>query len=307
MTDSPSQVATKRHYMWDLEPSVQLVTPQRALLVAPLTDLGRSTDGSATLSALATHFDMVGSDPAMVACRPDWTATQDVSMHGAQPLTDGPIVVDSRLVRVGSKVCVVDARVYDAHGRGGADDIAALAARIDAGDGVTLAATGLMTFARLPRAAAPHMDDYNPAAWVGKLRPAPAIHDGGGASLAERMGLRIIDASAGVVELECTPYVVNTIDTIIGGAQMLMVEVAAQCSLPGSIAIDLQMRFLSQLKVGPARTACTLVRECRDHSVVDLRVVDVGYQERLLALATVTLRAPTASGTTRAEGPPRTR
>jgi acyl-coenzyme A thioesterase PaaI-like protein len=242
---------------------------------------------------LVTLFDVGTSDPALAACRPDWTATQDLVLHGARPITDGPVVIDCQLVRVGKKVVVVAARAYDAHG---VDDFDVLRAAIDTATvvpregAVTLGASGLVTFARLPGVAAPGKDDYDPAQWIGEIRSSRATTPATGTTY-QRLGLRTVDGMAGQLELELTPYVVNSIGTINGGAQAVLVEAAAEALRPGMVATDMHIHFLSQAKTGPARSIGTVLRDATDHSVVTIQLVDAGNEDAVIALASVTLQA----------------
>ncbi|MEE3852861.1 acyl-CoA thioesterase domain-containing protein [Gordonia sp. LSe1-13] len=266
-----------------LQPSAE-----RSFIRADLTDPLRSHAGTAPVGMLVTVLDFVASDPALVAAAPDWTATQDLALHMVEPITEGPIVMDSRLTRVGKKVVVVSVDVYDAHGR---SDLRDIAAEIDAGpdrpDGPTLAARGLVTFARIPRSAAFGADAYTPDQWIGQVRKravvpiADPIH--------ARLGIREVEPASGVLELDRTPFVANQIGTIMGGAQALLIECAAQAMRPDLLPIDMQMHFLAQVRVGPARTYGTVVRDGTDHSVVSIRMVDAGADDMTLTLATVTL------------------
>ena len=90
--------------------------------------------------------DVAGSDPALANCRPDWTATQDLSLYGAGWLTEGPVVGDHRLVPLGKRVVVVSVDLYDGHGM---DDFAELESELDDGGG---SATGRLTLAARTRA-----------------------------------------------------------------------------------------------------------------------------------------------------------
>lgn len=272
------------NFVGDLAPQILLLAADRCLVVAPLTDAVRAPGGVAGLGMLATLADVGASDPALVACTPDWTATQDLSLHGAGPVKVGPVLVDCRLVRVGKKVVVVLTDIYDGRGE---HDLAALQAAVDGGR-AALAARGLVTFARLPRTAARDVDGYDPASWVGRLRHRPGGQPKG--TLVERMGVRVVDAAAGQVELARTGYVANSIGTINGGAQAVLAQVAAEGLVEGWSAVDLQMHYLSQVKAGPARSSATVLRRGADHAVVDVRLVDAGNDDQLLALATVTLR-----------------
>lgn len=274
-----------------MNPSSVLVAPTRCFLRAPLKDNVRSRAGFASVGTLATLIDIAASDPALAGCRPDWVATQDLSVFGAAQVTEGPIVIDCQLVRVGKKVIIVSARVYDGHGL---EDFGALAAAIDTPaadrDGpVTLAAAGLVTFARLPRTAAISAADYDPSSWIGQIRhrPVPVPPRG---SVYDRLNLGLVDAATGQLDLARTSYVANSIGTINGGAQAMLIETAAQTMRPELTATDLQIHYLSQVTAGPARSIGTVIRDAADHSVVNVRLVDAGNDDRSLALATVTLQ-----------------
>jgi acyl-coenzyme A thioesterase PaaI-like protein len=304
-----------RNFVGDLDVASMLVTLERGLLWAPLTDAVRSAAGAASVGVLATFFDVIASTPTLAVCRPDWTATQSLSVHATDWLVEGPIVVDVSLVRVGKKVIVVAAEIWDGRGL---DDDGALLAAFDAvpgsepadpgstasgrpsvvgvgrggSEGPTLAARGLLAFARLPGGAGGEFaEGYDPRRWLGQIKRRPADRMAEGAVWA-RIGLREIDGSAGVLELERTPYITNSIGTINGGALAMMVEKAAEAMRPALVATDLQVQYLSQVKVGPARTRGSVSRDGTDHSVVTVEVVDHGADDQVLALAVVTLQAP---------------
>jgi len=308
----------RRDYVGDLDASQFLVTRDRALLWAPLTDGIRSAAGAVSVGVLATFVDVITSMPTIVAAKPDWTATQSLAVHAADWLVEGPVVLDARLVRAGKKVVVVRADLWD--GRGlhdvhdlleafdatpGAADEDGVGARSDgsagsegpvpgggrAGDPV-LAGRALITFARIPRAAAGDFPSrYDPESWMGSIVRRtfdPPATD----AVRERIGLQVVDGREGVVEVASVPYVTNSIGTINGGVLAVMVEHAAEALRPGLVATDLSIQYLSQMKVGPARTRATVSRDAGDHSVVTVEVVDHGGDDQLLALATVTLQPP---------------
>ncbi len=72
----------------------------------------------------------------------------------------------------------------------------------------------------------------------------------------------------------------------------MLVNAAAEAASPGFEATDLQIHYLSQVKAGPARATATVDRAAVDHRVVSVRLEDVGNDDQLLALATVTLQRP---------------
>lgn len=276
------------NFLLDLAPATLLTTRERCLIRAPLTDGSRAPGGTTALGVLLALADVGACEPALVACDPDWTATQDMSLHGAGWLDEGPAVLDCRLLRVGKKVVVVSVDVYDGQGR---QDLDVLQEAVDTGQ-LPHAGRGIVTFARLPRTAAraSDADDFQPASWVGEVRERP-VGRRAAEPLADRLGLRVVDAAQGVLELPFSPYVANSIGTVNGGVQAVLLQLAAECARPGRDAVDAQVHFLAQLREGPVRTSVTVLRDTAEHTVMEVRLVDAGAADHLLTLATVTLRA----------------
>jgi acyl-coenzyme A thioesterase PaaI-like protein len=287
-----------------LDIATLLVSPERCLARAPVTDAVRSSAGAAALSLLVMMVDVAGSYPALVTGRPDWTATQDLSVQAGW-ITEGPVVLDMRLVRVGGRTITVAGTLHDGHGvddlhrvAAGLDDVAAASPDRPTGGApaASLAPAGaaLVTFRRLPGSAAHDVDFFTPHEWIGEVRQNLPERPARPGTLRERVGLRAVDAAAGVVEVDNSPYVANSIGTISGPVQGLAIEAAAEALRPGLVATDVQLHFLSQVRAGPARTRATVVRDAADHSVVTVELLDVGADERVAARAAVTLQRPPA-------------
>jgi acyl-coenzyme A thioesterase PaaI-like protein len=280
------------HLVADMRAATKLVTTERSLVRAPLTAGVCSSAGAASVGMLMTLVDVGASDPALAACRPDWTATKDLAIHATGWLTEGPVWVDNHLVRVGKKMITVAAEVYDGRGIDDFDEMQGAIDRGDAADGdadPALSARALLTFARVPGSAANGMDDHHPARWVGEVRQraSDGVAEG---TMYDRMGLEVVDADRGVLELERTRYVINSLGSINGGALAVMVEAAAEAMRPGLVATDMQLHYLSQVTAGPARTIGRVSRDGADHSVVTIEVVDAGHHDQLLTAGTVTLQ-----------------
>lgn len=277
------------NFLLDLSPSNLLVTPERCLVSAALPEALRVAGGTASLGVLLGLADLGACEPAIVACDPDWTATQDMSLHGAGWYDKGPAVLDHRLLRVGKKVVVVRVDAYDAQGE---QELQALPEAIDAGR-LPHTGRGIVTFARLPRTAARAEDaaGFTPRDWVGMLRE----RTGGWRSelpLVERIGARVLDPARGVLEMDHSPYVANSIGTVTGAVQAVLLQLAAEVVRPGRAAVDAQLHFLAQLRTGPVHTAVEVLRDSDDHSVVEVRLVDAGADDHLLTIGTITLRTP---------------
>jgi len=97
----PTVLPGTRSFVADMDVASRFITERRCLMRAPLTDAVASAAGTAPVGMLMTLVDVGASDPALAACLPDWTVTQDLAIHAAGWLIEGPIVVDNQLVRVG--------------------------------------------------------------------------------------------------------------------------------------------------------------------------------------------------------------
>jgi acyl-coenzyme A thioesterase PaaI-like protein len=296
VTVTSTSYPPEHHFVRDLDVTSWQVSADRSVCAAPVVGWTRARSGEAALGFLAALVDVNAAMVALIAAHPDWAATADLTLHATGPLTTGPAVVDSRLVRAGSNIVVVGADVYDA---AGLDVDVALTTPVLAPETVVYtttsgarmqgsmrrAATGLLTFARIPRKASVS-NGIDPASVIGvrrRLSPPPGPAAGS-------LGLRVVDGPAGVVELDATPYVSNSFGTINGGVLGMVFQAAAEAALPGLVATDLHIHYLAQAKAGPARTAASVLRRSGDHAVCAVEAVDAGNGDRLLALASLGLQ-----------------
>jgi acyl-coenzyme A thioesterase PaaI-like protein len=295
-TRSGTGYPPERHFLRDLDAATWQLTAERVVMAAPLDDPHRNAAGTAALGFLAALVDIACAPVALIAGAPDWTATQDMSLHATGWIAEGPAVADARLRRAGRNTVVVGVDVYDGKG---VHDLDELVAGIDANGGVpsvrgtgpTLATRGLLTFARIPRSASAAASTFDPAALVGQKRsmgPEEPVT----APMLERIGLEVVDAGEGVVEIARSDYVRNSFGTINGGVLGAVFQGAAEAMCPGLVATDLSIHYLSQVQEGPARTVGSVSRRADGHAVVTLEAVDAGHRDQLLDLATVTLQTP---------------
>lgn len=182
------------------------------------------------------------------------------------------MVVESSLVRAGSNTVIVGSDVRDGAG--------------------SQVATSLIAFARIPRSASASSGDFDPASLVGEKRRMAPTHPPAPIPLLDRVGLKVVDAAAGTVEIPKGDYVINSFGTINGGVLGVLFQAAAEAAVPHMAATDLQIHYLRQARHGPARTVLTVLREAADHAVCAVDAVDAGDNDRLLSRATVTLQPP---------------
>lgn len=277
---APAAYPPEHHILRDLLVVTQQETPERSISVAPLTEHVRNAAGAAGLGTIAAVVDVNCALVALLAATPDWTATADLALHEVAPLTDGPIIVTSQLVRAGVNIVVVDVEVHDGHGQ--ADPAARDA---------TKAGVGLVTMARIPASASAVSSAVDRTAVIGTKRSMATDDSGFTQPVLDSIGVRVVDAARGVVELDKHDYVRNSFGTINGGVLGMLFQAAAEAMAGGhGTATDVQIHYLSQTRTGPARTAGTEIRTTADHAVYRIEAVDAGQDDQLLAVATVTVR-----------------
>jgi uncharacterized protein (TIGR00369 family) len=117
---------------------------------------------------------------------------------------------------------------------------------------------------------------------------------GAGHLLTEMQMRRVVDPVTGpALEMELRDEVVNPFRSLHGGLMGTMIECAAAgCAVQagGSERIlpsDMHIRFLSTVKVGPARAVSQVLRRGRRAIVVQCDVIDVGDDRKLVASATL--------------------
>lgn len=285
-TDSDAGYPPVRHVLRDLDITTEYVAAKRSLSAAPVGDAVRDSAGRASLGFLAALTDVNSAMVALVSGQPDWTATISLSLHLTGVVPGAAVVTDSRLVRAGSNIVVVHTSVWDA--AGDADEVFGHLAADDE-PALPCVATGLLTFARIPRHASRAASTFDPGSMVGQRRRMTGDEPTPSGSLTDWIGLRVIDPVRGIVELDRADYVRNSFGTINGGVVGMIVQPAAELAVPGYAATDLEIQYLAQAKVGPARTLATVVRRTDHGAACDVRLVDAGNDDLLLALATVGL------------------
>ena len=271
MADRPSVYPPPIHFLSDLDIATEHVALDHTVATVAVDEFVRNRAGAASLGFVVAVVDVCAAMVALSAAHPNWTATADLSLHSTDWLLDGPMRIDSHLIRRGSHIVVIGSDVFDGGGR--------------------RMATGTLSFASIPRAASAAARDFVPGELVGqqrRMRPGAPPRP---VPLAERVSLREI--GPGVVEIPKDDYVINSFGTINGGVLGALFQYAAESLVDDLVATDLQIHYLRQAGAGPARTTTTLLRRAEDHAVCAIEAVDAGDGDRVLALATVTLqRAP---------------
>ena len=114
-----------------------------------------------------------------------------------------------------------------------------------------------------------------------------------------RLGLRIAhEADPVVVEMDITDDLRNNAGMLQGGVIATLVDVAGGVAAARAwqtertFTADMVVRYLAAGRVGPVRAFGSVLRSGRTLSVVDVRVIDTGANDRLMAVATMTMVMP---------------
>ena len=238
----------------------------RAIL--PIVPEILSDQGAVCAGALATLVDVYCGGLALDVAQPNWLATLDLSLHLLRPLVRGSVVARGSVLRAGRQTVVLEVALED-----------------DAGVEAGLAT---MTFAILERRA----DTPVYARDFGAPRTEFALPDSGlSAPFAERLGIRVIDAAAGVAELEMSDYVVNSLSALQGGAAATLIDVAS-VALGGELlgakvtTTDLEVHYLALGKLAPIRAQARVLRRDSHSAALRVLVRESGPDARLCYVAT---------------------
>jgi acyl-coenzyme A thioesterase PaaI-like protein len=225
---------------------------------ATITDALRSVGSSLPRpSVLATIADCVAGIPAGLMIVPTLSVTLDIAVRIVAPATGDRLELKGELVKVGRSTVAGEVFFYDA-------------------ETMALVAYSYATFMGSPRP-----QDHAPPFTRG-MRTVGSMAE----PFPEHVGAHIVEP--GVVEIERTPFVVQAAGSLQGGIVGLISEMAAE-SLLGSPVIDLDIRYLSAVRVGPGLATATALGD----GVARVEVRDQGRDGRLTSLVTARV-APAA-------------
>jgi uncharacterized protein (TIGR00369 family) len=269
-----------RHFLRDLRLEVDQRSEHIAVRVPVVPELF-GPGGAVRTGVLGVALDVFGGNLAVEAAAPDWALTAHLELHVLRPLCEGTIVVTGQPLRAGRTNLVADARI-DAGDAGIREDAAACA-------------VGRLTFTRVPaRGGEPPRERRGGTLYRfadGAQKLALPFH--------EAIGLRVLDADAGSVELALSPYVVNSVGCLQGGLVMALADAAAECAgrarLGREVATtDLSVHFLSLGRTGPFRTSAAPLRGEEGSALYAVELRDEGQQGRICAVATARVVTPMA-------------
>lgn len=184
------------------------------------------------ISVLATVADILTGTPASRAVEPAAALTVDLTMRTYRAPAADRLDMRGTIVKLGSRILVTEATFHEP-GRTDADAVVA---------------SCTLGFTASPR---PQDMFRHP-----EKRRIPVSRPNMNRPFAEQLGARVL--APGVVEIDRYPYVMQPYGTLQGGVVALLGELAGE-SVLGAPITGLEVRYLSAVRVGPARTTTTRV------------------------------------------------
>ena len=185
----------QKHMLRDLMVSMEFQGKGRSTVRAPVVPEVCTDQGAMRVGILATLGDMVGGGLSIRAVYPDWIATADLSIHTTGRATSGVVAAAGSVIRAGRTTVVVEVNVHQE-----TDTSVEKAATIG---------SVMMTFSRLPR----REDNREVEIDEDSRQTVDLAAPGSGLTrpYLDELGIRVLDEAAGVVELDMTDYVRNSV------------------------------------------------------------------------------------------------
>lgn len=258
-----------RHVLRDLRIEVD-ARGDSPVVRAPVVREVLGPGGGVRAGVLGIALDVFGGNLAVEAAAPDWALTAQLELHVLRPLTEGVLRVTGRPLRAGRTNLVVEAQIDP-----------------DEGEAAAPCAFGRLTFTRVPsRGGEPP-----------RARRSGSVYGfaEGGETLAvpfhQAIGLRVLDAASGALEIPLAPYVVNSVGALQGGVVVALADASAEHAgralLGREVATsDLSVHYLALGREGPLHTRAALLRRDADAALFSIELRDAGQDGRLAAVAT---------------------
>jgi len=265
MTAYPPDEHMLRDLRFTFDQGVDGRTSRAWMPVVPeiCTDLGHARAG-----ALATLVDVIGGGLAANAAAPNWIATADLTLHVVGGATPGSVVeARGSVLRAGRTTVVIEVELVD--------------------DGERAIGFATMSFSVLPRR------DANPD--VDAVRnPGPSTMATADSRMRvpflDALGLTVVDASAGIVDLPVADWSRNSMGAMQGGVVATVVDAAAEAALRAAtksalVVSDLQITYLGFGRIGPVRARTDVLAANERWGAARVELVDSGAERRDMTVA----------------------
>ena len=204
--------------------------------------------GTPRPSVLATIADCVAGIPACWVTAPSLAVTLDIAVWTAAERCGDHLSMTGKIVKRGLSTVAGEIRFTDA-------------------TTTDLVAISYLTFMPSPRP----QDQAPPRATSMRTDGSMTV------PFPEHVGVRV--PCRGTAEVDLVRFTTQAAGTLQGGIVALVAEVAAE-SLAGTPVLDLDVRYLNAVRVGPGRATATNV----GRDLVRIEVRDGGSDDRLAAL-----------------------
>ena len=265
------------HFLRALASEIRIGGDGTCTALLPMNPHLCNDQGGVRLGVIAALVDIAGATILGELLHPDRMATVSLSLQSQRAARRGPLMACSSLLRKGSRQLIVSVEVRDG---GGAEDFA----------GGEATAQALLGFSRLPHLPEqPDLPDPATRPRVSSMaHPASRLKE----PLLERAGVRVLDAAAGVVEIDNHDWVRNSFGTLNGGVVALLVEFAGELAARARLGVavvtaDLDLYYVGQSGAGPIRSQVTPLRVAAEHCVFRVELRDSGADDKLLSVGNV--------------------
>ncbi len=258
---------------------------ERPLVVEPYAEICR--DGVLLATVIASAVDLVGGFFTREIAGADATFTSDLSLRIPRPGRPDRLVARGELLRSGRRLTTTGVTLVVA-------DAGGPSAHSERGD----YAYGQTTFTRIPRRGSETPDPASLAT------PRVLAHHPLTEPLEQAVGIELVDARAGRVQLPFRPALLNPEGVLQGALVALVVEVAAQAlattaGLSRPAVCELDLRYLAAAARGPVESRARWLGPASARMIaIELR--DLGRDARRTTTAFVRVieadREPEAHG-----------
>jgi uncharacterized protein (TIGR00369 family) len=262
------------HMIRDLQVSLEVDGTGLSTIRAPVVPEICTDQGAMYVGVMATLVDILGGGLSIMAVSPDWSATSGLSIHTTGRATSGEVAATGSVIRTGRTMIVVSVDIYEVTGNSALKSKAIGSAMID--------------FSRLPR----RKDTLEIVIDEGAAEAFQFAVEGSGLirPYLDEVGMRVLNETAGVVELKMSDYIRNSFRSLQGGIVAILADVAGQHAARAAtgkplITSDLLIHFISQGKVGPFRTKAEVLRAKENTALTRIEVIDTGADDRLITVA----------------------
>jgi uncharacterized protein (TIGR00369 family) len=261
------------HVMRDLMISLEFKGKVQSVIQAPVVPQVCTDLHTMHVGVIAMLVDILGGYLSVRAAYPDWVATADLSMHTIHRATSGILTAVGSVTRAGRTSFVIEVNIREE--------------RNSLTEHATPIGSAIMTFSKLPRRE--DTLELNIEENANDLFRFALSDSRLTRHLLDKIDLKILDASKGILELQLTNYIRNSFSSLQGGMIAILADIAGQQvarAATGKLLTtsDLTIHYLAPGKTGPFRTTTRLLRITDDTALTRIDITDMGVDNRLISV-----------------------